>query len=87
MNKWLYAFVGVGIYYLGTIIGALFMVLFTEFFGDGMHTINEKAIGYMSIPFGLFSVWGLHLILDKKWANKKGDVNKEIDSIGKNEDI
>lgn len=86
MNKWLYAFVGIGIYYLGTIIGATLIIFYTEFFGNGIDSINDKALGYMSIPFGIFSVWGLYKILDKKWTDKKIDPIEEIALIGKSED-
>ena len=86
MNKWLYAFVGVGIYYLGTIIGAILISMYFEFFGNGIDLVGDKALSYVSIPFGLFAVWGLHKILDKKWTDKKTDINKEIEMIGKSED-
>jgi len=49
-------------------------------------SVSDTDLGYMGVPFGLFFVWGIHKILDKKWKTKKVDVNKEIDLIGKNEE-
>ena len=86
MSKWLYTIIGVGIYYLGTIIGATLIVMYLELFGNGVDSVSDTALGYMGVPFGLFFVWGIHKILDKKWKTKKVDVNKEIDLIGKNEE-
>ncbi len=86
MHKWLYAFIGVGIYYLGTIIGAVLIVIYLEFFGNGIDSISGTSLGYIGIPFGLFAVWGIHKILEKKWTDSKINLNKEINLIGKNED-
>ena len=86
MNKWLYAFIGVGIYYLGTILGATLVGFYLEIFGDGIDSISETALGIIGIPFGLLSVWGMHKILDKKWTDKKINIDQEIAQIGINED-
>ncbi|MDZ4681973.1 MAG: hypothetical protein SH848_08330 [Saprospiraceae bacterium] len=70
-STWGFALLGVASYYAGTIIGAVLIVLFYEFFLDiSSDSLSDTALGLMAIPFGLLACWGLHKVLEQQWKRK-----------------
>ena len=78
-NKRGYGFLGIATYYIGTFIAGIAIGIIDLF--AGTHFINDSnsnnlVLSLISMPFGLFFVWGLFKILEKKWkTNKIGDDN------------
>jgi amino acid permease len=81
-NKWLYAIMGVGIYYLGTIIGGIILGIFL-FVSQGIEAIdnlqntNETILGLICVPFGLAVVWVVHHFLKKHLERKYEQPNDD----------
>ncbi len=82
MNKWLYAFLGIAVYYLGTFIAGFFIGVYLELFGSGVDNMNTLVIGLITMPFGLLAVWGLYFLLDRKWKKEIVNDHDEIEKIG-----
>jgi hypothetical protein len=80
-NKWLYAIIGVIVYYAGTAVGGLilgFVFLFTNTNFDWDNTILTSLI---AIPFGLGADYLFYIVLRKMWS-KKENSKDEINEIG-----
>ena len=81
-NKWLYAILGVVVYYAMTILGGLvvFLILMTAGIDERFEAPNIIA-GLSGIPIGLLSMWGFHVILRKNWeANPKNAQSELLDN-------
>lgn len=80
-NRWLYAIIGVAVYYAGTALGGLtlgFVYLLTNTnFGDD----NMILASFISIPFGLGADYLFYIVLRKMWI-KKENAKDEINEIG-----
>lgn len=80
-NKWLYAIIGVAVYYAGTAIGGLilgFVFLLTHTNFDWNNTVITSLI---AIPFGLGTDYLFYIVLRKMWT-KKENAKDEINEIG-----
>jgi hypothetical protein len=68
-SAWGFAILGVGSYYLGTILGALLIAVFVELVTDSsIDDIPDMALNVMSIPFGAALCWGTYRFLKKAWS-------------------
>ncbi|RAR47269.1 hypothetical protein [Flavobacterium lacus] len=86
-NEWLYAILGVFVYYVSTFLFAFIIMGLELIFSLGYEGFLDKSIGYISIPFGLLGCWGFYKLLENKW-NKMIQVEIEtIDEIGRNQNL
>lgn len=70
-SQWLYAVLGVGSYYLGIILTGFLLGILLElgallFLAD----LDEMILGFICIPFGVLSCWGLYSFWKKSWAKE-----------------
>lgn len=79
-NKWLYAILGVIVYYVGMIVltvvfGVIMSFTIYPYFFD----MEDILLTLIAIPFGLLSVWIFYSILRKVWRSKP--VLKKTDGL------
>ncbi len=84
-NKWLYAVLGIVIYYFGVflggfILGFIFLIADFDFDWDN-NTLNNL----IAIPFGFTADYLFYSILKKRWLTKI-EIKDEIQDIGKEVD-
>lgn len=75
-----YGFLGIATYYIGTFIAGIAIGIIDLF--AGTHYIDESnniVLSLISLPFGLFFVWGLFKILENKWKAKKIEDDNSLD--------
>lgn len=78
-NKWGFAILGVASYYIGTLIGGIFIGIgFLLFSSTDIETANEYLLGLMAVPFGLLACWGTHALLKRSWNKKQIVSSNEI---------
>lgn len=83
-NKWVYAILGIIVYYGGIIAFSFSLGVIAEFVSPGFFdSFNETLLGIIMLPFGILSCYLLYSYLEKTWEKSK-PVN-EIDQIGNNE--
>ncbi len=83
-NKWLYAIIGIVVYYAGTGLGGLilgFVFLLTDVNFDWNNPITTT---FIAIPFGLGADYLFYIVLRKMWT-KKENPKDEINDIGIND--
>ena len=77
--KWLYAILGIVIYYAGTFIfGLLLGVIQLLSNTDFLTGIPDIFLGLIALPFGLFCCWLTHFILKRIWEKKARSEEPEI---------
>jgi len=68
-SAWGFAIIGVGSYYLGTILGALLIAVYVELITDSsIDDLSDMALNLMSIPFGVALCWGTYRLLKRIWS-------------------
>lgn len=80
-NRWLYAILGIGSYYLGTMVFAFTIALLanhSEFFFDLAHS-TPFVQGLISMPLGLLFCWIFFHLLRASWQKRKGGQFEVID--------
>ena len=83
-NKWLYAILGVIVYYaVGTLLVVIIMLLDVAVFEWGFDWENRFGMNLLAIPFGLLADLSLYNLLHKRWKNTVVLVKDEIQDIGK----
>jgi len=66
-RKWGYALLGIGFYYAGTILGAALLGLVLALgLNKSLDEYSSLAVGFMSLPFGILSCWGMYQLLKRK---------------------
>ena len=85
-NRWLYAFIGIVVYYaagalLGIILGVLDFII-----GLGIDWENSVGLNLLGIPAGIAADYGLYSLLKKKWESEIIIPEDEIMKIGTSED-
>lgn len=87
-SKWGFAILGPVIYYLGSIIGILLIML--GYFATGseemFYEINERLLDFMGVPFGALACWGLYQLLKRKWE-QKALMPKQVDVLDNLDDL
>lgn len=81
-SKW-YGLLGIASYYIGTFIGG-FVVAMVSILLSGSNAIDEMndfVLALIALPFGLLSVWGLYIILKKRWSNTDEHSNSDSNSL------
>ncbi|MGJ8593452.1 MAG: hypothetical protein ACSHXF_12950 [Aquaticitalea sp.] len=66
-NKWLFAILGIVIYYIGTFIGGIILGLLDEFVELGFNWDNNVALALVVLPFGLGATYLFYYILKRQW--------------------
>lgn len=81
-NKWLFAILGVVVYYAMTILGAIaILLILVELGNDEILDTPDAVAGLLGIPVGLLSMWGFHVILRKNWeGNPKNSQSELLDN-------
>lgn len=71
-NKWLFAVLGVVIYYSGTLLFGLLLGFWAGFTGNlSVFDTSDLVLGLMGIPLGLLSAWLFYFLLKKNWSKTK----------------
>ena len=83
-NKWLYAVLGVVIYYVGSAVGGFVLGILSELFSLGINWDNNLSLGLIALPFGIGACYLFYYLLKKKWEKSAVLVKDEIQDIGKN---
>lgn len=82
-NKWGFAILGIGVYYLGTFIfGIIFMIIGEVITPGYIDTFNETLLSFIALPFGILSCYLLYKYLQKTWKKNDPRKNNLIDQIG-----
>lgn len=82
-NKWLFAILGIVIFYVGTFIGGILLGLLDLIFEIGFDYDNSTLLGFMALPFGIASTYLFYYLLKKQWSNSIVIIKDEIQDIGK----
>ncbi|MCF7561368.1 hypothetical protein L3X39_12035 [Sabulilitoribacter multivorans] len=86
-NKWLFAILGVIVYYAaGFIFGIIVAILDVYVFDWGIDWENSFGVNLLGLPVGLLTVWGLYILLQNKWKKSVVLIKDEINDIGRNID-
>jgi hypothetical protein len=80
-NKWLYAILGIAMYYAGTLLGGVLLGLFSGLSGMDIDWDNSTLMAVLALPFGLATVYLFYYLLKKKWEKAVVAVD-EIQDIG-----
>ena len=83
-NKWLYAILGIVIYYSGQIIGALLIAVVSELFDLGID-FDGVLINVVGILIGRIACYLFYLLLEKVWKRDVVIIKDSIQDIGKSE--
>lgn len=82
-SAWGYAILGVITHYAGAFTFGLILGLFDELFSwNFLDDTSEMVIGFIALPFGLMSCWGLYTYLNKKWSKEDNNIENQIQDFG-----
>ncbi|MDG5492133.1 hypothetical protein [Psychroserpens sp. SPM9] len=82
-NKWLFAILGVVVYYVGTFIAGILLGVFDELLSLGIDWDNTLLLTFLAVPFGIGAAYLFYFILNKKWEKTIIINENEIQDIGK----
>lgn len=82
-NKWLFAVLGIVVYYAGTFIGGIILGILDALIGFDFDWDNDIALGLIALPFGLATAYLFYFILKKQWEKSFVIVEDEIQDIGR----
>jgi hypothetical protein len=74
-SRWGFAILGVVVYYLGTFLAGVVLVLFG---GSSLDNVPDIVISLLSIPFGLLSAWILYRMLERSWIKTQESTNSDV---------
>jgi len=83
-KKWLYAFLGIAVYYLGEFVGGLLVGLMSLFFGFEVEWDNKILMAVIGLPSGILLDYLFYYFLNKKWKSERLKM-ETIDDIGQAE--
>lgn len=70
-HRWGYGILGVVSYYTGAIFAGILFVIGLELFSNtSIDDVNEHALSFGSMPFGLLACWAVYKLLERRWKNK-----------------
>lgn len=85
-NKWLFAVLGIVVYYGGAILLLLPVYLLAYFtFPEFVENLSERDLNFIGIPFGIAACYIFYYLLRKQWSKGINVTLEEIDNIGKSE--
>ena len=82
-NKWLFAVLGIVVYYAGTFIGGIILGILDAIIGIDFDWDNNIALSLIALPFGMASAYLFYFILKKQWERSFVEFQDEIQDIGK----
>lgn len=82
---WLYAVLGVVIYYVGVFVFGIIYEVFAILTDSvpSVEKMNQFKLGLIALPFGLLSCYLLYRFLEKKWKKESAGEKTDIDEIGR----
>ncbi|NNK87441.1 MAG: hypothetical protein HKO90_04090 [Flavobacteriaceae bacterium] len=81
-NKWLYAIIGIVVYYAAGGVLGIILGLADLMFGLRIDWNNAVGLNLLGIPAGLAAIYGLYYFLRKKWTSEMIVPEDEIMKIG-----
>lgn len=82
-NKWLFAILGVVIYYVGTFVGGLILGVLDALMELGINWDNSLLLSLIALPFGIGTCYLFYYLLKRSWSKALVIVTDEINEIGK----
>lgn len=82
-NKWLFAILGIVVYYVGTFIGGALLDIMDGLMDNGFDWDNNLAVGLIALPFGIAASYLFHFLLKKQWEKSFIVIEDEIQDIVK----
>ncbi len=76
-SRWGFAILGVVVYYLGTFLAGVIIVLLGSNSAAFLN-LPDIVISLMSIPFGLLSAWILYRILEASWLKAQESTDSDV---------
>jgi hypothetical protein len=71
-NAWLFAVLGIVVYYAGTFVAGILIALFYSLVLEGdIDNVNDMLLGIIALPFGLLTSWLFYRFLEKSWSTEK----------------
>lgn len=83
-NKWLYAILGIVVYYVSQLMFGFLLGILNELFSWGIN-FDNFAINLLGIPVGLLASYLFYLLLEKIWKRDVVVIKDSIHDIGKPE--
>jgi ABC-type multidrug transport system permease subunit len=80
-NKWLFAILGIAVFYITQFIFALILVFLNEF-GITNVDLDSYALNLIGIPLGFLGCYIFYILLEKSWKKDVVDVSEAIQDIG-----
>ena len=85
-KKWLFAILGIVMYYVGTMIGGVILGIVDGIFDLGIDWDSNILMTFIALPFGVGACYFFYFLLEKNWSQKDKEEKLSIDSIGKSVD-
>lgn len=82
-NKWMYAVLGVIIYYVGAMVAGGILGVLIVMTDIEIDIENSLLMSAIALPFGIGAVYLFYVLLKKKWEKSIIIVKDEIKDIGK----
>lgn len=86
-NKWLFAILGVVMYYVGTMFLGFCLGIAIAVFGLNLDLENTFLVSLIALPFGLLFCWVFYSLLEKNWKKNKIEPIQSIEDIGSDTSI
>ena len=80
-NKWLFAILGIAVFYITQFIFALILVFLNEF-GITNVDLDSYALNLIGIPLGFLGCYIFYILLEKSWKKDVVGVTEAIQDIG-----
>lgn len=80
-SKWLFAILGIVVYYLSQFVIGLFIGILNGIFDFGID-FNNVGVNLMGIPIGFLFVYLFYILLEKNWKKNKIEPIESINQIG-----
>lgn len=80
-NKWLFAILGIAVFYITQFIFAIILVFLNEF-GITNVDLDSFALNLLGIPLGFLGCYIFYILLEKSWKKDVVDVAEDIQDIG-----
>ncbi|WP_299556197.1 hypothetical protein [Seonamhaeicola sp.] len=83
-HRWLYAILGIVVYYAGTGVGGVVLGVMNELFGLNINWDNTLLMTFIALPFGIGASGLFYFLLRRNWKKAKIEIKDEIQDIGRN---
>ena len=86
-NKWLYAILGIAVYFGSQLLTGVFLGLLDLVFGWNIDWEGNTAINLLGLPIGIGFSYLFYILLESKWKKDKIEVIESIDDIGNHNNV